>query len=305
MNAPNFFILGAARCGTTSLYRSLERHPDVLMSSPKEPVFFEAEWERGAKYYWEKYFSAWAGQRRVGEARPANLFLPFVPQRIRELAPDAKLIVVLRDPVDRAYSNWRLRRLDGLEPASFDQAIQDNLASLESGRTFAGEAGEKLWRDRANRVRGPDGMRVYVELGYYAEQLSRYLEWFPRRQIEVLWFEDLCRNAAEVVRGAWDFLGVDPDLGTHESVPHNASLSPKLRPLVRLARSARVGSFLSPGTMARLRNAASKLVPDKSMDAAAARFLQEHYEPHTRALEALVEKDLSHWRARGPSGTPP
>ena len=260
MNTPNFFILGAARCGTTSLYRSLERHPDVFMSSPKEPVFFEAEWERGADYYWEKYFRGWNGEPVVGEARPANLFLPFVPERIRQLAPEAKLLVVLRDPVDRAYSNWRLRRLDGFEPATFAEAIRDNLASLEGGRTFAGAAGEQLWRDRAGRLRGPDGMRVYVDLGYYAEQLARYLELFPRRQIKVLWFEDLRSNAADVVREAWRFLDLDPERGPHDSIAHNASLSPSMRPLVRLARYLRIGSLLSPRTRARLRNTAARLV---------------------------------------------
>lgn len=305
MNAPNFFILGAARCGTTSLFRSLTLHPDVFMSSPKEPVFFEAEWERGPRYYWEKYFTGWSGQPAVGEARPANLFLPFVPGRVRQLAPAARLIVVLRNPVDRAYSNWRLRRLDGLEPAGFAEAIRDNLASLERGRSFAGEAGERLWRDRANRLRGPDGLRVYVDLGYYAEQLSRYLELFPRRQIKILWFEDLCTNTAEAVRDVWRFLDLDPELGAHESTPHNASVSHVLRPLVRFARFARVGSVLSSRTRAKLRSTAARLVPERAMDGEIRCLLQQHYEPHNRALEVLVDRDLSHWRARRPSDTRP
>ena len=149
MNAPNFFILGAARCGTTSLYRYLQRHPDVFMATPKEPKFFEAEWSEGAEYYWSRYFTDWDGEPLAGEARPANLFLPFVPERISRLAPEARLLVILRDPVHRAYSSWRLRRLNGLEPAGFAEVVRDNLASLESGRTFAGEEGERLWRERA------------------------------------------------------------------------------------------------------------------------------------------------------------
>ncbi len=134
MNSPNFFILGAARYGTTSLYRYMQRHPDVFMSSPKEPKFFEAEWDRGADYYWRRYFSGWGGEPVVGEARPANLFLPYVPERVHRLAPDAKLVVILRDPVQRAYSQWRLARLDGLDPAGFAEAIEDNLASLRRFR---------------------------------------------------------------------------------------------------------------------------------------------------------------------------
>src|SRR5687768_11767835 len=94
LDRPNFLILGAARSGTTTLHEYLPLHPDVYMSMPKEPLFFEAEYRRGLDYYWRTYFRGWRGQQLVGEARVANLLLPFVVDRIAESVPDAKLIVI-------------------------------------------------------------------------------------------------------------------------------------------------------------------------------------------------------------------
>jgi hypothetical protein len=102
---PNFFILGSAKCGSTTLYEHLGQHPDVFFSTPKEPIFFEAEYEKGFDYYWDTYFAAWDGQAAIGEARHRNLFLPYVAPRVHAACPDARLIVIVRNPVDRAYSD--------------------------------------------------------------------------------------------------------------------------------------------------------------------------------------------------------
>ena len=96
---PDFFILGAAKAGTTSLFELLKLHPDVFMSSPKEPFFFEYEYEKGLGFYSRTYFRGWNGQKRIGEARVSHLLLPFVPGRIRASRPEARLIAILRDPV--------------------------------------------------------------------------------------------------------------------------------------------------------------------------------------------------------------
>ena len=140
----NFFILGAARSGTTSLYQYLARHPDVLMSTPKEPVFFEAEYENGLAYYRDRYFKGWNGEPALGEARPANLLLSYVAPRIRESFPDAKLVAILRNPVDRAYSHWWVKYCDGIEKRAFVAAVEENLARIASGVRFEGQEGERL-----------------------------------------------------------------------------------------------------------------------------------------------------------------
>lgn len=96
-NYPDFFILGAAKCGTTSLHAWLDFHPDILMSDPKEPFFFEAEYERGREYYRETYFKHWQGQPLTGDARHRNLYFSYIPERIRELNPAARFIILLRE----------------------------------------------------------------------------------------------------------------------------------------------------------------------------------------------------------------
>lgn len=295
MNAPNFFILGAVRSGTTSLYRYVAQHPDVFMSEPKEPVFFEAEYERGLDYYWERYFKEWKGERRVGEARPANLFLPYVAPRIKESVPDAKLIVTLRNPVDRAYSHWWLKYCDGNENRPFADALRENISRIEAGCRFEGENGAKLWCDNLNPARGGTSFTVYVDMGYYAEQLARYLELFPPRQIKILLFEDLCRDSLQVARELWQFLELDPELGSPDDNTYSVSLSPSLKSLVWFFRASGLRKIIPPRVRGRIRAAAARRVTVPPMDPETRDWLREHYKPHILELERLIERDLSHW----------
>lgn len=295
VNVPNFFILGAVRSGTTSLYRYVAQHPDVFMSEPKEPIFFEAEYERGLDYYWQRYFKGWQGQRMAGEARPANLFLPYIPQRIKDCAPEARLVATLRNPIDRAYSHWWLKRCDGNESRTFETAVRENLARIESGCRFEGEEGARIWRESLRPGHGGSSFAVYVDLGYYAEQIARYLELFPRRQIKILLFEDLCRDSLQVTRELWEFLGLDPERGSPDDNTYSVSLSPSLKPLVRFSRVSGLRRLLPPRLRARIRSAAARWVTTPPMDPDTRSWLQEHYRPHIRELEKLIERDLRHW----------
>lgn len=104
---PNFLIVGAARAGTTSLYYYLKQHPDVFMSPKKEIDFFDVDknFEKGLDWY-ERYFEGYTGQKAIGEASPLYMYLEKVPKRIAKVIPDVKLIFILRNPVDRAYSHY-------------------------------------------------------------------------------------------------------------------------------------------------------------------------------------------------------
>lgn len=145
----NLFVLGAAKCGTTTLHHYLNQHPSILMAHPKEPLFFEAEYECGNDFYHEKYFATWDGQPIQGEARHRNLYLPFVVPRIKAYAPDdAKFLVILRNPVDRAYSHWWHNYSWGDEKKSFEEAIEDNLERLEKGHLFETEQDADFTRIR-------------------------------------------------------------------------------------------------------------------------------------------------------------
>jgi len=151
VNRPTFFLLGATKAGTTSLHYYLTQHSDILMSDPKEPPFFRLEYERGPDWYWRTYFRRHAGQREAGDGAPQNLYLPFVAPRIAGTAPDARLLVLCRHPVDRAVSAWRHNVRAGVERVPFEAAIEQNLRRLERGPTFADETEARPYRELADR----------------------------------------------------------------------------------------------------------------------------------------------------------
>lgn len=297
MDRPNFLILGAPKAGTTSLHRYLTHHPDVFMVTPRDPLFFEAEYERGLSWYWNTFYGGWSGEALAGDARVANLFLPYVAPRIRECLPDARLVVILRNPVERAFSSWWMRVCRGRDEQSFQEALADNLSRIESGVTLDGEAGEKLWR--ANIA--PDGVGVtlhpyvYLEPGYYARHLERYLGLFPRSQLKILFFDDLQDDAEGVYEELLEFLGLEvPDtLPSFER--HNAAFSTTSMTLLRAARALGMERLVPEWIGVPVRRFLDRWGRVPSPDPATRRWLSEHYAPHNRALEALVGRDLSHW----------
>ena len=297
MDRPNFFILGAAKCGTTSLYEYLGQHPDVYLSEPKEPTFFDMEYEKGLPYYWSKYFKNWNGETAVGEARPINLFLPFVATRIRESVPDARLIVILRNPVERAMSSWWMDRCHGQERLSFPDAMRVNLENLHVGNVFEGDEGFMRWKSVVSpldlRTRS---IRTYLEIGYYAQQLKRYRSLFPESQLKVVLFDDLRRDAPAVVRELWEFLRVDRTVPLGELLPVNVGITRQMLPIVKFARRTGINDMLPKRIGARVHYLTSVIGSKPKMDPATRRGLVEHYEPQVRELEELLGRDLSHWR---------
>lgn len=128
------FILGAAKCGTTTLANWLARSPDIAMSHPKEPVFFEYEYRLGLQHYWDKYFSgSWRGESWVLDARHRNLLLPFIAARIEESVERPYFLITLREPVKRAYAHWWHWRSRGEESLRFEDAIELDRDRLERG----------------------------------------------------------------------------------------------------------------------------------------------------------------------------
>jgi hypothetical protein len=288
---PNFLILVAARSGTTTLYDQVRVHPDVFMSSPKEPKFFESEYDRGLDYYYRTYFAGHRGERAVGEARVANLLLPYVPPRIAECAPEARLIVILRDPVERAYSHWWHKVGRGDEPRDFERAIADNVERLERGE----ELDEQLWcgDHRPGVVGGEVG--AYLDFGYYAEQIQRYLRHFPSERLLVLFHEDLTSDAPAMIERIWEFLGVAPFPVAETVAARNAARSLATVLTGRFAR--RVG--LAPGSFKPVRRVVSRMLDPigrrPRMERSLAAWLGEHYLPHNLALRALLMGRVPTW----------
>jgi hypothetical protein len=223
--SPNFLIIGAAKSGTTSLWRYLSQHPQIFFARIKEPRFFSYEgetidyrgpgddkWGREIVNTWEDYaalFTPSAEQTAAGEA--SNVYLYFAAKtapRIAARIPRVRLIAILRNPVDRAYSSFMMLRGEGREPiADFRRALREEPGRLAQGWSPA-------W--------------AYTRRGFYAESIRTYLSLFPREQMRFFLYEDLERRPQELFDSIFGFLGVDsyrPDASRR----YNVSVSPKSR----------------------------------------------------------------------------
>ena len=302
LHKPNCLILGSAKCGTTSLYHYLKQHPDICFSKPKEPVFFEAEYELGMEYYWQTYFAHWAGEQVVGEARQRNMYLPFVAERIAQSVPDAKLIIILRNPVERAFSHWLGRYRSGKESLPFAEAILHDLDRIKQGFNFEGEVGARLWKDSMVPAGSPKGkansalFATYVDSGYYSDQIKRYLKLFNPQQMRILFLDDLVRDPHAVIQSLFDFLGVDASFRAHDIEPQNVTAQ---KPSVRQAlfTSDRLST---PQCCAKWRWLLRRLITMKAdnrlrMKRSTQRFLSEHYRPYNLDLENITGRSLISW----------
>jgi hypothetical protein len=261
---PDFLVIGAAKCGTTSLFDWICMNPSVARPSTdgrsrKELLFFDYNYHRGADWY-RKHFPLESERSEferehgrpfsTGEATASYLTGYWVPGRVREVAPDVKLIVTLRNPVDRAYSAFQMSRRERLEQCeSFEEAI-----ALEDER-LAGEL-ERVYRDpRYNPPLPPPlGYWSYLHRSRYADHVARWLELFGREQILFLKFEDLVADPHGVLDRVHTFLGLPP---------HRPS---ELRKL-----NAATYSDMNPATRAQL---------------------VEHFRPYNRRLHELTGIDF-------------
>lgn len=209
MRMPNFLVIGAAQSGTTSLYNYLNQHPDVYMCLVKETNFFTTyDYEDTPKTFTSMDFDGYktlfqdvSQEKAIGEASPNYLYSSGSPELIASAIPDVKLIAILRNPVDRAYSNFMFLRLNGRESLEdFGSAIKAEEERIRSGRTYS--------------------MR-YVDRGYYGLQLERYFKRFRRNQIRILIFEDFVRDPVGVMKDLWQFIGVDPGFVPDVKLQHN------------------------------------------------------------------------------------
>jgi hypothetical protein len=265
----------------------------VTLSRPKEPLFFEAEFERGIEYYWHTYFAHWDGESAIGEARAAKLFLPYVAARIRATLPDAKLIVILRNPVDRFFSHWWMRYCNGKETRDLKTVLSQNLNAIRDGRTLDGEIGRTTWRDYSSLENG--AVPFYLEIGYYARHLRTYLELFPPSQLKILFFDDLCQQPAQLFADVYNYLEVSADVSLPASIKFNSAPTRTALALHKLDRLFNVPTRLPASVRSSLKSVVALFGSAPRMDRETRAWLAEHYFEHNRQLEQLTGRDLSHW----------
>jgi len=208
---PDYIIIGAQKCGTSSLYRYLNDHPLVAPAAGKEVHYFDWHYARGTRWY-RAHFPTIAAREMVrartgrplttGEASPYYLFHPHAPGRIKALLPNVKLIALLRNPVERALSAYHHQVRAGSEPLPFGEAMDQEPARL------APEV-ERLARDPEYKSAAHRRFS-YLGRGLYADQLDAWFRLFPREQLLVLRSEDFFDQPAAVVGQVLQFLGLPP-----------------------------------------------------------------------------------------------
>jgi hypothetical protein len=301
MTMPNFLVIGAAKSGTDALCNYLGHHPDVYMCPNREPNFFVAEGQDNVPYrgpgdrawlepaMWtstlERYQSLFSGVTRehaIGEGTADYLYSEDAPARIQRYIPEAKLIAVLRNPVDRAYSAYSMLLGSGREPiTTFSEALA---AENERRR----QNWEPIWH--------------YVKMGFYASQLKRYYQVFDPTQVRVVLYDDLDARPGDVLRDLFGFLGVDAGFTLDTSTRHNVSLVPRNRTVHALA----VGHFLPrtalkaliPGRVRRSlqhRVVERNLVRPPPVEPEIRHQLVEVYRSDIIELGAILGRDLTAW----------
>jgi hypothetical protein len=301
MSLPTFFIVGSPKCGTTALAQLLSMHPEVFLSRPKEPHFFDAHYDKGLRAYMQEHFSGWGGAGVAGEATPSYLTVPYVPARIHSAIPAARLIAILRHPVQRAYSSWWMFHARGMEPLSFEAAIRDNEMSLTYSGSTRTSDDEQAWRAHIQAVRRgkPIRIRNYLDSGYYSRHLRRYLEHFPCEQLKVVLSQDLQSNPETTVRDIWRYLGVADDVAFAEGRTINEAVGAGAHPFLAIARATgvmRLRRLMPESLKNRVKRGLSTLGKPPPLDPAMRAYLLEHYAPHNRDLEQLLGIELTAWK---------
>lgn len=203
---PDFLIIGAAKCGTSSLYEYLIQHPCVGRSLTKQIHFFDRYYDRGISWYKVCFPLKWK-KRISGEATAHYMTHPLAAERAFKLVPKAKIIVMLRNPVDRAYSHYKMEYRNKNEDLSFEDAIKQ-----EENR-IRGEFEKMLNNENNSGINYPH--RAYVKCGEYLDQIKQWMKFYPREQILIIKSEDFFDNPEKITNQVFEFLGILP-LKLHE-----------------------------------------------------------------------------------------
>lgn len=295
MRHPDFFIVGAPKCGTTALYHFLNQHPEIYLPGAKELHFFGSDLDlRVVRPNRKQYLSLFADvrdEKRVGEASVWYLYSKKAAAEIKQIYPSADIIIMLRNPVEMLYSLHSQFLYNGNED------ISDFRLALDAEN------------DRKRGLRIPKSVihvpgLFYRETVKYAEQVERYFRVFGKEHVHVIIYDDFARDAAEIYCKTCDFLGVANDFAPEVSVinPNKKVRSAVLRRFLTRppSWSRKVGRLLIPRYFRdNMKRTLSQLnmqyISRAPMEAELRRKLMREFISDVEKLSALLDKDLSRW----------
>lgn len=320
MSLPKFFLIGASKAGTTSLHRYLDQHPQIYMSPIKEPGFladeirianFDDDFRRlaearraslrayldgpsrerfsgGPIESWEDYQSLFRDApvgAVIGESTPAYLWSPTAPGNIAARFPHAKILAILRNPVERAFAQYAHMLSFAGRHMTFREYVDAALQSQRSGNTRIGE------------------LYPFLQFGLYADQMQRYFDLFPRGQIQIHLYEDYSRAPRETLRSIFSFLGVEVSAPVDLSQRHMEAGVPRSHAAAGLLRRSGLGRSVAGALPDGLRRFARRAIyrprTDMRIEARDRVFLANYYRDDVTRLSQLLQRDLSGWLAPG------
>lgn len=275
---PNLFIVGAPKCGTTSLHYYLEQHPEICMSTIKEPNYFSAD-EISDLYYgtvpvredaeYESLFQEKA--RIIGEASVSYLFYAGIAQRLYHYNNDARILIVLRDPVERGVSHYKMDRRLGFCKVSFDEIL-----------------------DKPERY--PAYFRQFVELGDYAVQIKRYLQVFGKDAVKILKYDDMKNDPERFMSDVFEFLelekvNINMEARNQALIPNNAIAAALyerkfIRTFTKKLMPSRVINLVKETMLRGKENPVNDSVKER---------LVMRYRTDMKCLSEMVDFDISDW----------
>jgi len=278
---PNFLVIGAARSGTTSLYHNLSAHPQIFMSLKKEPQFFTSNWDKGFDWY-TQWFTSQTTETAVGEASMTYTYPTYAataPARIAKHLPDARLIYLLRSPVERTFSHYNYYRYySQVEKREFADAIAE--------------------RD------------IYLKTSLYFKWIQRYLQYFPPENLLIVLFEEMVASPAEELAKIFTFLEVDSTfVPSHAETKTNATFKARNEIVFNLYRRFSLSrsrmwleSFVPEKARPILRNQIRGVLGGQKKPPALSPDMKQHlrtyFEPEIQRLESFLGRNLDIWRQR-------
>ena len=307
---PNFFVVGAAKSGTTSLYEYMKMHPQIYMAPIKEThhfstdidnskfppnyarslnkdlsKFLETDMQEGIFHafvkerdQYDKLFKNVKDEKAIGEITNSYLYSQEAARNIFTRFPDAKVIMMLRNPIDRAFSHYLMDLRIGYETNDFMTALK---------------------KDMARDPKGWGISNLYVEIGMYAEQVKRFIEIFPERQRRIYLFDDFKKDAGAVVKDMFTFLGVDPNVDIDYSQKFNPSFIPKNKLIGKLNTQKKIKDWLKGVLPKSVKSKFKKtFYTDKDLPKitpAERKFLADIFRNDVMKLGKVLNRDLSKW----------
>jgi hypothetical protein len=293
---PNFLCVGAQKAGTTTLHDILKQDENIYLPEIKETKFFldEGQYKKGRRYYFDSYYSNVATEALIGEIDPECMYVDYIPQRIYEtLGGDIKIIFMLRNPVDRAFSHYQMSSRREREDLSFHDAVDAEETRLKA-------------KDFKLRYKSYSLNYSYIDRGYYSALIKNYLQFFPIENMHFILFEDeFLKNKEKTIDDLYSFLGVFRDKNVQINLKSNIATEPKVKALNKLIHSEgaikKIAHIFVPSAFKKaLKNFLiginSRAASDKERNFDKAVFMNKYYRESNKELEVLIGKEIPSWK---------